>query len=1105
MRKIILFICLVVSFHAFGQTPPGYQYRTVREKLLSFMIDSSLHLPSYCGTPSGFRGGSSVRDGMLAIDTCNDRLFIYSGGAWIRLANFSEIIGASDTATMLLPYLRGATSGFGINISGSQHKTWLVDSFSVATRARVKKQIDSLAALIGGSVPGIDDVLAVSQSLTTTRSINANSQSFTINNASVWGLSTGSGNAHFVARGGGVNSGLVYTTINSTTNYIAGIDFLSNTGDGNNIVTIAASNGAGNKTGNLVVNDTAISIFNAANTNLYVGGLPEVVTDKVLYYNTGNGKITYGDPSGGGGSGTLSRIGSLDSLVKVANGSQVSGVSIINQTADATYPGLLSPTDWNTFNNKTNLSALDTLINPIWDVVQDPGGTTYKARRKPVYNVKDFGVVADNSTDAQPGIQRAIDSAFFHRDEFGRKTGGTVYIPSGMYALTATAASGMHLKIPYSSVAQTDTAVVVEIVGENGPVMFTNPLDDGVSLQLPPVTGSILRSTLLSNTAIIKSETPPFGFLNFTRISVKNIGLRVRSKTGATHVAPQGSGLDGGEMAYQDGDNIRVDTESPRDSTIEPTSTAKGIVFPPVNNWCQNTLTNSLVTGFYDALTVGEHFKSYNNELDGNVNGLVLWDYIDHHPITISNLGMWRNRYNIKVQGGHVLSMTQAVFEDDTTGTPWFKNIADIYEPTTGVSTGTIGFTKVISYVGRTDVVTRTNPNNSFISTYPLASGMQYTGYGRGLLRSLDTTIAGRAEFQFQATGQSNASSIGTLNSVFTTSNAFEANDFYISGASGKMLFHNPGGVMKFAAENNNTTAILSADGLKIATGTYGAKLGYASTLGGLWLGANADATTTSNFALLRSGNQLLINDANSGGMVFETAGGFSSAMLYDANKRLGLRFAYNGTPTAKLHIGTNAGTANDAPIKIDDGTLMSTAEAGAIERKSGIYDTKASGLRMSYGGVVADFYTDVNNSGTSETDIYTYTTPASTLAATGEKIEFSYTINLSDITATAQIQVYFAGASIGNTGALTVSATGAVIVSGYIIRTGSSTARASVSISSPTASTAVYTSQTDLTGLTFTNTNILKVTGTAGGAGGGSSDITGKLGWVRWFGAAAN
>jgi hypothetical protein len=213
----------------------------------------------------------------------------------------------------------------------------------------------------------------------------------------------------------------------------------------------------------------------------------------------------------------------------------------------------------------------------------------------------------------------------------------------------------------------------------------------------------------------------------------------------------------------------------------------------------------------------------------------------------------------------------------------------------------------------------------------------------------------------------------------------------------------------------------------------------------------------------------------------------------------------FNTAQTSYIHLKAGTATAGTAPFGFTSGALLTVPVAGKVEFNGANYNTSTALNRVGSGGSIADFTSDVANSGTSETDIQTYTTKASTLGSIGEKITFDFTMTLSDITSTAQIKVVFAGTTIGDTGALTVSATGAVVIRGYIIRTGSSTARASVNISSPTASTAVYTAETDLTGLTFTNTNILKTTATAAGAGGGSGDITGKLGVIYWWPAAAN
>jgi hypothetical protein len=149
------------------------------------------------------------------------------------------------------------------------------------------------------------------------------------------------------------------------------------------------------------------------------------------------------------------------------------------------------------------------------------------------------------------------------------------------------------------------------------------------------------------------------------------------------------------------------------------------------------------------------------------------------------------------------------------------------------------------------------------------------------------------------------------------------------------------------------------------------------------------------------------------------------------------------------------------------------------------------------------DFFVDANNVGITETDLYTYTTLANRLNTTGEKIVAVYGGELKDATASSQLKVYFAGQVIGDTGVLTMSVAGAFVINVSIIRTGTTTARSILNISTPGASTSAYTKYTSLTGLTFSNTNILKITGTAGGATGGNDDITATYGNIQWQPAA--
>ena len=227
-----------------------------------------------------------------------------------------------------------------------------------------------------------------------------------------------------------------------------------------------------------------------------------------------------------------------------------------------------------------------------------------------------------------------------------------------------------------------------------------------------------------------------------------------------------------------------------------------------------------------------------------------------------------------------------------------------------------------------------------------------------------------------------------------------------------------------------------------------------------------------------------LINLINGSGIdnVGNFYGGNGGAQFAYFNTFQGVRFILSGISSSAGLIKYNA----DLSSTYDDRSLVDKGYVNINTPKQ-----------------LKDFFTDANNTGTAETDLFSYTTDANRLNATGEKLVAVYAGTFNDATASSQIKVVYGGQTIGDTGALTMSVTGAWIVNSSIMRTGATTARAMVSISTPGASTASYTKYTSLTGLTFTGTNILKITGTAGGATGGNDDITASYGNILWQPAA--
>lgn len=165
---------------------------------------------------------------------------------------------------------------------------------------------------------------------------------------------------------------------------------------------------------------------------------------------------------------------------------------------------------------------------------------------------------------------------------------------------------------------------------------------------------------------------------------------------------------------------------------------------------------------------------------------------------------------------------------------------------------------------------------------------------------------------------------------------------------------------------------------------------------------------------------------------------------------------------------------------------------------------TDSSGNTASIPRVLFDHYADVGNIGTGEDDLYSDTIAASQFSVNGQKLEGEYGgIFVSSATATREVKAYFGGTLIFDTGALSLSLSSAWTAYISVIRVSSSVVRCMVSFTTEGAALAAYTAYTEVTGLTLTNTQVLKLTGEAAGVGAATNDIVAKLGSVSWYPAA--
>lgn len=191
-------------------------------------------------------------------------------------------------------------------------------------------------------------------------------------------------------------------------------------------------------------------------------------------------------------------------------------------------------------------------------------------------------------------------------------------------------------------------------------------------------------------------------------------------------------------------------------------------------------------------------------------------------------------------------------------------------------------------------------------------------------------------------------------------------------------------------------------------------------------------------------------------------------------------------------------GTYTLATIVVDQWGRVTGAANGSVSKSDvglGNVTNNAQALCL------FDHYTDVGNVTTGETDLYSDTLTAGLLANNGEKVRAEYGgLFVSSGTATREIKVYFAGSVIFDSGALTLSLSSAWTIYLTIIRVSATVVRYLVSMATEGAALGAYTAVGELTGLTLSATNVLKITGQAAGVGAATNDIVAKLGDVEWL-----
>lgn len=223
---------------------------------------------------------------------------------------------------------------------------------------------------------------------------------------------------------------------------------------------------------------------------------------------------------------------------------------------------------------------------------------------------------------------------------------------------------------------------------------------------------------------------------------------------------------------------------------------------------------------------------------------------------------------------------------------------------------------------------------------------------------------------------------------------------------------------------------------------------------------------------------------------------------------------SFNGSITTWGHFLSNVGSLSNPwqsfHTDADTGfygvsaNIMGAVTGGAERARwsSLWYDVKAgwSSWQARVWWCLTQFYTDAWNTTTSETDIYSYSVPASTLDTNGHKIRAEYAGTCVNSSSTKQIKVKFDGTTIFDSGASAVSASAHWYITVLGVRVSSTVIRFTVTFIGTGIAITSQTTYTSVTVTNFTSARILKLTGTAAWVWAATNDIVAREGIVEFI-----
>ena len=310
--------------------------------------------------------------------------------------------------------------------------------------------------------------------------------------------------------------------------------------------------------------------------------------------------------------------------------------------------------------------------------------STDAPRSSRVFNVLDFGAVADDKTDNTEAFSACMRACI-------QAEGGRVFLPTGVYR--------GRLLIPPAS-RPLPSWITVEIMGEREPTPVFGTIGSFPLRQ----DGTIVKCLADSGSAVISAQPSSaalYGTFSAVNVVLKNLDIRTTDN-------PRIGGVDLQHALQCKVEDVFINTGVYNVRAAEPTHGTSGLITPAINNAAWTVLRNVTVTGYHNGIVVNEHTDGDNIVIGSNINGLHF--VRAHHASRFGRVSSCRDTNTVTVTGSHAFMIAQLNIEQPGPNqtdpiNAWQTTATNVNDPD-NLGAADINYWVVIGNVGARDVFT---------------------------------------------------------------------------------------------------------------------------------------------------------------------------------------------------------------------------------------------------------------------------------------------------------------------------------------------------------------------------------------------------------------